>query len=94
MSTEDDSPAPPRVKPEVRAFLLHTARMVEEAGTALRALIDRGDLPTAKWMEAWHALEEAGEALRDAQPPGWQPGRTMGTVPPLPPPRRDRGLIR
>jgi hypothetical protein len=89
----DEAP-PHRYKPEVKAFLLHTRRMVEEAGATLRTLLDRGDIPEPAYLEAWHALEAAGEALAEAQPPGWEPGRSAGTIPPLPPMRRDRGLIR
>lgn len=94
MTADDDGPAPPRYKPEVKAFLLHTARMVEEADATLKTLLDRGDLPEEPYREAWHTVAAAGEALREAQPPGWQPGESLGNLPPLPPMRRDRGLIR
>lgn len=89
----DDAP-PHRFKPEVKAFLLHTARMIEEADATLKTLLDRGDIPEEPYREAWHAVAAAGEALREAQPPGWQPGESLGNLPPLPPMRRDRGLIR
>ncbi len=93
MTEDDDGPAPV-YRPEVRAFLLSTARMAREGADAMRSLLDQGAIPEGAYVEAWHALDAAADALREAQPPGWQAPTWTGNLPPLPPPRRDRGLIR